>query len=149
MLKRLVIEDMDEAATVLRASFDHALPWLAGLHTPDEDRWFFRERLFNTCQLWGRFAEGQMVGIIAFRRDWIDQLYVLPLAQRQGFGTELLRVAQHSFGRLNLWTLRRNDRARRFYEWHGFSLLMETDGADNEEQEPDALYQWIKPGGWE
>jgi hypothetical protein len=55
MLRRLALEDMDAAAQVLRASFDAALPSLAGLHTPDEDRWFFRERVFKTCAVWGAF----------------------------------------------------------------------------------------------
>jgi hypothetical protein len=41
MLRQLTLADMDEAATVHRRSFDHALPTLAGLHTPAEDRWFF------------------------------------------------------------------------------------------------------------
>jgi hypothetical protein len=31
---------MDGAACVHRIASDHALPWLIGLHTPDEDRWF-------------------------------------------------------------------------------------------------------------
>jgi hypothetical protein len=30
--------------------------------------------------------------------------------------------------------------ARRFYE--GFALIQQTDGAHNEEKEPDALYLW-------
>ncbi len=42
MLRRLGLEDVEWAAAVHRASFDHALPALAGLHTPEEDRWFFR-----------------------------------------------------------------------------------------------------------
>lgn len=52
MLRQLAIGEMDQAAAVLRASFDQALPTLAGLHTPDEDRWFFRERMFADCQIW-------------------------------------------------------------------------------------------------
>jgi hypothetical protein len=38
MLQRLVLADMDAAARVVRASFDAALLWLSGLHTPEEDR---------------------------------------------------------------------------------------------------------------
>jgi hypothetical protein len=44
-LRKLALADMDAAATVHRAAFDAALPWLAGLHTPEEDRGFFRERV--------------------------------------------------------------------------------------------------------
>jgi hypothetical protein len=66
MLRQLAIEETDQAAAVLRASFDQALPTLAGLHTPDEDRWFFRERLFVDCQIWGYFNDQELVGIVAF-----------------------------------------------------------------------------------
>ena len=41
---------------------------------------------------------------------------------------------------LQLWTFRRNAPARRFYEARGFALIQQTDGARNEEKEPDALY---------
>jgi GNAT superfamily N-acetyltransferase len=144
MLRRLELADMDSAAQVLRTSFDQALPSLAGLHTPEEDRWFFRERVFNTCEVWGAFEHAAMVGVLAFRKDWIDQLYLLPDAQGRGTGTELLRVAQNAFDRLQLWTFQRNVRARRFYEARGFALVRETDGARNEENEPDALYLWTR-----
>ena len=144
MLRRLELADMDNAARVLRTTFDHALPWLAGLHTPEEDRWFFRERVFGTCQVWGAFDGVMIIGIIAFRQDWIDQLYVLPAAQGRRVGTGLLRVAQDAFDRLHLLTFQRNRPARRFYEARGFALVRETDGAGNEEREPDALYLWTR-----
>jgi GNAT superfamily N-acetyltransferase len=144
MLRQLELADMDNAARVLRTTFDHALPWLAGLHTPEEDRWFFRERVFGTCQVWGAFDGVMIIGIIAFRQDWIDQLYVLPTAQGRGIGSELLQVAQNSFDRLQLWTFQRNGQARRFYQARGFALVRETDGAGNEEREPDALYLWTR-----
>jgi GNAT superfamily N-acetyltransferase len=144
MLRQLELEDMDTAARVLRRSFDQALPSLAGLHTPEKDQWFFRERVFRTCEVWGAFDRAMMVGIIAFREHWIDQLYVLPKDQGRGVGTELLHVARSSFGRLHLWTFQRNVQARRFYEARGFALIRETDGAGNEEREPDALYLWAR-----
>jgi GNAT superfamily N-acetyltransferase len=123
MLRRLELVDMDAAARVLRTAFDHALPSLAGLHTPKEDQGFFRERVFRTCEVWGVFDSAAMIGMLAFRKDWIDQLYVLPKAQGRGVGTELLEVAQRSFDRLHLWTFQRNLRAQRFYEARGFVLV--------------------------
>jgi ribosomal protein S18 acetylase RimI-like enzyme len=143
-LRKLALEDMGAAAGVHRAAFDDALPWLAGLHTPEEDRWFFRERVFATCEVWGAVREGALAGFIAFRPDWIDQLYVLPAAQDAGIGSALLRHAQDTLPCLQLWTFRRNQRARRFYEARGFVLVKETDGAGNEEKEPDALYLWTR-----
>jgi GNAT superfamily N-acetyltransferase len=144
MVRHLELEDMDAAARVLRTAFDQALPWLAGLHTPEQDRWFLRERVFATCGVWGAFDDASMIGMIAFRKDWIDQLYVLPQAQGRGVGTELLQVAQRALDRLQLWTFQRNDRARRFYQARGFALVRQTDGATNEEKEPDALYLWTR-----
>jgi GNAT superfamily N-acetyltransferase len=143
--RSLRLPDMNEAARVHRAAFDHALPWLIGLHTPDEDRWFYRERVFTACQVHGAFEGEALAGIIAFRSDWIDQLYVLPEAQGRGAGSTLLQVAKRAFDRLQLWTFQRNTRARRFYEARGFALVEETDGARNEEKEPDARYLWTRP----
>jgi GNAT superfamily N-acetyltransferase len=142
MLRQLAIEETDQAAAVLRASFDQALPTLAGLHTPAEDRWFFRERLFVDGQIWGYFNDQELVGIIAFREGWIDQLYILPAWQGRRIGTALLQVAQDRFDRLSLWTFQRNKRARSFYERHGFVAIRETDGSRNEEKDPDVMYSW-------
>jgi GNAT superfamily N-acetyltransferase len=114
------------------------------LHTLQEDRAFFREPLFNTSELWGAFDDAGMIGIIAFRAGSVDQLYVLPTSQRRGVGSALLRVAQGRFPRLSLWTFQRNVTARRFYERRGFVLIEESDGARNDEKEPDALYVWVR-----
>jgi len=135
---------MDDAARVLRLSFDNQYPWLTGLHTPDEDRTFFREILYPSCQIWGAIAEG-LIGIIAFRPGIIEQLYVLPNCHGRGAGSALLDVAMSQSERLELWTFQQNRRARRFYEAKGFVAMRETDGSDNEEREPDILYRWERP----
>ena len=144
-MRRLLLSDMEAAARVHRISFDHALPWLTGLHTPEEDRWFYCTCVFTTCTLWGAFDRNAMSGMIAFHDDWIEQLYVLPEAQGRGTGSELLDVAKRTCERLQLWTFQRNLGARRFYEARGFALVEETDGARNEEKEPDARYLWTRP----
>lgn len=144
MLRQLALTEMGEAAQIHRIAFDQAMPWLVGLHTPDQDRWFYRERVLQTCRVWGRFDGDQLSGIIAFRDGWVEQLYVRPAAQGRGFGTELLNVAKGTYDRLDLWTFQRNASARRFYEMRGFVLVEQTDGARNEEKEPDARYLWIR-----
>lgn len=138
---------MDAAARVHRAAFDQALPRLTGLHTPDEDRWFYRERMFVTCTLWGAFDGAAMTGVIAFHDDWIEQLYVLPAAQGRGIGSALLEIAKRRAERLQLWTFQRNARARRFYEARGFVPVEQTDGSGNEEKEPDVRYLWKRASG--
>lgn len=141
-LRKLLFNDLDAAAAVHRASFNQRLPWLATLHTPAEDRAFYRTHVFQTCQVWGAERQSKLVGIIAFRQDWIDQLYVLPDAQGQGVGCDLLEIAQNAYSVLNLWTFQRNLLARKFYEANGFVAVRETDGSGNEEKEPDVLYRW-------
>ncbi|MBR0720791.1 GNAT family N-acetyltransferase [Bradyrhizobium manausense] len=146
MLTPLALTDMGAAAQVHRIAFDRAMPSLAGLHTPDEDHWFYRERIFPTCRVWGRFDGDELCGIVAFREGWIEQLYVRPAAQGRGIGTELLNVAKDNSEQLELWTFQRNTPARHFYEARGFRLVEGTDGARNEEKEPDARYVWTRAG---
>jgi GNAT superfamily N-acetyltransferase len=141
-IRKLHLADIPAAALVHRIAFDERLPWIAGLHTPDEDRDFWSVHVFRDCVVWGAEEEGALVGVIAFREDWIDQLYVLPRAQGRGVGNRLLDVAKSAFPQLSLWTFQRNASARRFYEAHGFVAVDQTDGAANEEREPDVLYRW-------
>jgi len=68
MLRRLELVDMDVAARVVRTAFDHALPALVGLHTPKEDQWFLRERVFTTCEVWGAF-EGAAMALYRWTRS--------------------------------------------------------------------------------
>jgi len=141
-IRRLDRGDMPEAAVVHRLAFDERLPWLAGLHTPDEDRAYFVGAVFDECEVWGAWDRERLLGFIAFREGWIDQLYVRPGAQSQGVGNRLLDVARRRYSDLRLWTFQRNQRARRFYEARGFVVVEETDGARNEEREPDVQYHW-------
>ena len=141
-LRCLGLDDLEDAAFVHRSSFDERLPWLVGLHTPDEDRWFYRERVFPECTLCGAIENDVLVGIIAFRQDWIDQFYILPDAQGRGVGTSLLDLAKRQARSLSVWTFQRNTMARCFYERRGFVMIEETDGSGNEEREPDVLYRW-------
>ena len=142
VLKRLSLADMDAAATIHRIARADRLPWLPRLHTPQQDRHFFREHVFAACEVSGALEGTTIQGFIAFRQGWIDHLYVLPQAQRHGAGSALLEVARSAFAHLYLWVFQRNQAARAFYEAHGFVLLRETDGSDNEEHEPDVLYEW-------
>jgi GNAT superfamily N-acetyltransferase len=143
-IARLGLEDMDAAARIHRTAFDDRLPWLSGLHTPDEDRAWFRGHVFETCQVWGAWNDLALAGMMAFREGWIDQLYVLPDAQGQGLGSALLDLAKSAFADLRLWTFQRNAGARRFYDFHGFQAVEFTDGQRNDEKEPDVLYRWAR-----
>ncbi len=112
-LRRLGLDDLEGAAFVHRTSFDERLPRLTGLHMPDEDRWFYRERVFPECTLLGAIDSGVLFGIIALREGWIDQFYVLPDAQGRGVGTSLLDIAKRQAQSLSLWTFQRGQARHR------------------------------------
>jgi GNAT superfamily N-acetyltransferase len=136
---------MAQASRIHRTAFDDRLPWLIGLHTPQEDRWFYENCIFPQCDVWGAYSP-DMVGIIAFKQGWIEQLYILPEFQGQGIGSALLRQAQQTFPHLQLWTFQRNMQAQKFYGKHGFTAIDKTDGSGNEEKEPDMLFEWHRTG---
>ena len=92
--------------------------------------------------MWVAERAGELVGMCAFRDGWVDQLYVHPAHHRRGIGAALLRKAKDANAPLQLWAFRRNEIALRFYEAHGFAVVRTTDGAGNEEREPDALLAW-------
>ena len=144
-LRRLDLQDMAQASRIHRAAFDNSLPWLKGLHTPQEDQWFYENCVFEQCEVWAAFSP-DMAGIIAFKTGWIEQLYILPDFQGHGIGSALLRQAQITFPHLQLWTFQRNIQAQQFYEKHGFIVIGKTDGSGNEEKEPDMLYEWRRAG---
>lgn len=107
-------EHARDVARVLCMAFDERLPWLAGLHTPDEDLRFVHDSLLASSQVYDAMEHGALLGFIAFREGWTDQLYVLPEAQGRGIGTALLAVATAAWPDLSLWTFQRNTGARRF-----------------------------------
>ena len=136
--------DIDDVARVFSVSFRTAMPFLPVLHTPDEDRVFFRTRVFPFCEIWVANENG-VAGFIACRNGWVEHLYIHPVHQRRGFGRALLERAKKRFPELQLWAFQKNHNAIAFYEANGFRLVRQTDGAQNEEREPDALYIWSRP----
>ena len=73
----------------------------------------------------------------------MEQLYVDPAAQGRGIGAALLDLAKaRNPGGLQLWTFQINAGARRFYAREGFVEVERTDGAANEEREPDIRLTW-------
>jgi ribosomal protein S18 acetylase RimI-like enzyme len=100
-------------------------------------------------EVWLAEENGRPIGFLAIRRSrqngWevLEKLYVDPEAQNRGVGAALLDQAKELRpDGFVLWVFQRNEGARRFYERHGFRLVKLTDGAENMEREPDALYEW-------
>jgi len=143
LIRHATVDESDDVASVHRVSKEAAMPFLPALHTHEEDRVFFRTRVFPFCEVWVADNEG-IAGFVAFRDGWVDHLYVLPSHVRRGYGRALLDKAKERNSRLQLWTFQRNLNAIGFYKANGFGLVRETDGAGNEEREPDALFAWSR-----
>jgi len=128
-----------------------SLPFVPEVHPAHEVVDYFSGQLFAKAEFWLAEDEaGEALGYIAFRPDFVEHLFVRPTSQGQGLGVALLDMAKHGASELSLWTFQQNLRARRFYEKHGFFVVVETDGLDNEERLPDVLYRWrrgeLEPG---
>ena len=141
-LRRATLDDMPALARLYRRTVEISLPFLPRLHTPEEDAWWFSERLYPANQVWLADGLEGPEGYIAFRSDFIEHLFIRPESQGVRLGVALLDKAKAETVELSLWTFQQNLRARRFYERHGFVAVKETDGQDNEEKLPDVLYRW-------
>jgi GNAT superfamily N-acetyltransferase len=143
ILRPATADDADAIASVHTSARRQAMPWLPALHSDDETRAWIRDVVLPGQTVWVADRDGQVVGVAALDEGMLEQLYVHPDAQGQGVGTALLmKIMRLSPAGLGLWTFQRNAAARAFYERHGFVAVEMTDGAGNEEREPDVRYRW-------
>jgi GNAT superfamily N-acetyltransferase len=104
---------------------------------------FLRGNVLARCRT--RVAEGgtRVLGFLALAGVVVEHLYVDPQAHRHGVGRALLDDAKHaSPAGLTLWCFQRNTPALAFYAAQGFVEAERTDGAGNEEREPDVRLAW-------
>lgn len=145
VLRRAEHDDARAIADLFLASRAEALPYLPRLHTDDETRIWIYAVVLARHRVWVALLDGVIAGFVALNGDWVDHLYVHPGYFRRGIGDRLLALAKEkSADRLHLWAFQRNAPARNFYERRGFRLVKLTDGAGNEEREPDGLYTWSR-----
>lgn len=146
-LRRAGPADAPAIADLFLAARRVAMPWLPVLHGREETVVFFRDVVSARAEVWVEVAAGELVGFIAFGGGEVEHLYVAPDRRRRGTGARLLQLAQARGKPLELWVFRRNGPARAFYLRHGFRPVRETDGASNEEREPDVRLRWDPPAG--
>ena len=109
----------------------HAVSWRAShggictpefiaLHTRERQLSYLRKKLRGGSRIF-LLTHPDPVGLVAVTEDLIEDLYVLPERQGQGYGTLLLQHAiRECAGTPTLWILETNQRARRLYEGMGF-----------------------------
>jgi GNAT superfamily N-acetyltransferase len=142
-IRRAATADAEAVADVFLAA-KAEMTYLPDLHTAAETRRWIGNHVLRDLEVWVAEDDGRVVGFAALGDDLLEHLYVHPRAQNEGVGAMLLTIAKEQRPRgLRLWVFQKNVGARRFYERHGFALVRLTDGRDNEEREPDALYGWL------
>ncbi|MFG3245932.1 GNAT family N-acetyltransferase [Streptomyces sp. NPDC048187] len=144
VLRRAAAADARAAADVWLRSFAAALPTVARPHSDPEVRAYFRQVVVPRHETWvAEGAGGAVVGVMVLEDEELAQLYLAPEQRGRGIGGRFVALAkERRAGGLSLWTFRANGPARRFYERHGFTPVEWTDGARNEEREPDVRYVW-------
>lgn len=114
------------------------------VHSPEETHTWFGRLLEGPRETWVAERGGDLVGYIVLDPEWLDSIYVRSDLTGQGLGTVLLDLAKSlrpdGFG---LWVFQSNEAAQRFYRRHGLVEIRRTDGADNEEREPDIELAWL------
>jgi GNAT superfamily N-acetyltransferase len=141
-IRQAASADAEAVADVFLAA-KAEMAYLPRLHTERETRRWISDVVLPDLEVWVAADGGRLVGFAALGNDLLEHLYVHPQEQNRGVGAALLTLSKNRRPRgLRLWVFQKNTGARRFYERHGFSLVRLTDGRDNEEREPDALYEW-------
>jgi GNAT superfamily N-acetyltransferase len=133
--------DAPAVTRIFQSARAHSLPYLPILHDDAEDHAYFAgvvEREEVTLSE----DRGVPVAFLALDGDEVDHLYVHAEHHRRGHGARLLTHAQARRDRLELWVFQRNRGAIAFYAAHGFAVVESTDGAGNEEREPDHRMAW-------
>jgi ribosomal protein S18 acetylase RimI-like enzyme len=140
-VRRAQVGDAGAIADVFLAA-RATMRYLPELHSEDETRAFIRGVVDNS-EAFVAIRDDRVVGFLCVRDHWLEHLYVHPDCFNKRVGTQLLEHAKVARpAGFQLWVFQDNDGARRFYERHGCRVARLTDGHDNEENLPDALYVW-------
>ncbi|CAM2152929.1 GNAT family N-acetyltransferase [Pararobbsia alpina] len=139
-------DDAPAIADVYMRSRTQLLPFAPLKHTAADILEWVTEWLLPSGELVVAVEGSRVVGLSAassaYGVMWLDQLYVDPDRVGQGIGSTLLvEVLTRAQSAVQLYTFSENTRARAFYERHGFVVVSQSDGSDNEEGVPDVLYR--------
>jgi ribosomal protein S18 acetylase RimI-like enzyme len=144
VIRRMRHDELEAVVRAWRRSRDAAQPWLEARmsYKPEQDLAFFRDVLAVESEVWVAVEDGAVLGLLALHDGFIEQLYVDPPAWRSRVGSELLAHAMQIFpAGLSLYTHQKNQRARAFYERHGFRPVI-FGVSPSPECEPDVKYAW-------
>lgn len=114
------------------AAVIHSVSWQAShrdfcstefieIHTPEHQQAYLLEKINQGSRIF-MLTKDKPVGIVSVTGSLIEDLYVLPDYQNQGYGTQLLHYAiEQCAGAPVLWILENNKDAERLYRREGFT----------------------------
>ena len=135
-------EHIREIVHVFRRSRAEILTFLPQLHSKEDDIAYFREEVWSTNKIVVALNKDTIIGFIAYQKEHINHLYILPEYVGTGIGKSLLDKVKESYQKLDLWVFQDNKNAIGFYVSNGFEVIKESDGQMNEEKLPDFLMAW-------
>lgn len=131
-------DDAPACAKIMQDWMD-ATAWLPDLHTLEQTVGFCRNVLISKYDT--TVAGDPVNGFISIEPEHdVAAFYVAPTGQ--GTGAALLKHAQATHNKLDLWVFEANADAQRFYKRHGFNEAFRTDGSKNDEKLPDIRMEW-------
>ena len=133
--------DEAKALAVILSDWIDETTWMPKIHTPEEDERFLRHLITEKEVTVVRGPDGPQ-GFMARDGHEIHALYLCPAARKAGYGAALLNRAKTATDRIELWTFQANAGARAFYKREGFVEVEFTDGAGNDEKQPDVRLVW-------
>jgi len=148
LIRPMCPEDLEALVALWRRSREDGQPWLEARmgRSPSDDRHYFENVIAQQFAVWVACEGQRPLGLLAWRPDEVDQLFVDPPAQGRGVGTALLEKAMAlSPAGFTLFTAQRNQRARDFYERRGMRPVAFGISPPPEE-EPDVKYAWTPAG---
>ncbi|MGD6873236.1 GNAT family N-acetyltransferase [Sutcliffiella horikoshii] len=144
-LLRARLEDADQLTALMKRTFDEeALHWLGSLDShivdyniqpPGYDSIHTTRYMIEELTYYKIMADRQLVGGIILtltgsRFGRIDRIFIDPSYQRQGFGSEVIRLVERKHPSVTTWDLETSQRQKgnlHFYEKMGFERTFETE----------------------
>lgn len=125
MIIRVDDENIMQAAAVHAASWQESHRSFCSeefikIHTPERQKSYLQKKMDEGTEVY-MLVEDSPVALVSITKDLIEDLYVLPEKQNQGYGTELLQFAiDKCEENPRLWILENNKGAERLYHRMGF-----------------------------
>ncbi|MCM3618668.1 GNAT family N-acetyltransferase [Sutcliffiella horikoshii] len=138
------LEDAEHLTAIMKKTFDEeARTWLGALDSPVVDyniqppgydslhttRYMIEELVYYKIMLEGQLIGGIILTLTGNRFGRIDRIFIDPVLQGKGLGSEVIRIVEEAHSSVMTWDLETSERQKgnlHFYEKMGFTRTFET-----------------------